>query len=146
MTRPAFDSIREIPIRSDQEVLELVGGLVGSAIRRQLWLMLLDPGSRPLPLVLPCAIPRRPRRGDDARFARFVADLVDECDASAWIVGYERPGDSRLTAADRAWAITLGDAARTSGRRMRGPVMVHDRGARWMAVDDLLGAGTRSEP
>jgi hypothetical protein len=138
MTRPPpFDALRDTPLRRDEQVLGLVADLLDRALRRQLWLVLLDDEDRPLPVLLPSSIPRRRRDGDAERMARFVGEIVDDLDARSFVHVYERRGPDELDAADRAW-LRLGlEAAGLAGVRCRGPVLLHDDGARWIGDEDL---------
>jgi hypothetical protein len=138
MTRPPpFDALRGTPLRRDEQVLALVAGLLDRALRRQLWLVLLDADDRPLPVLLPSSIPRHRRDGDAERMARFLGEVVDDLGAVSFVHVYERRGPDRVDAVDRAW-LRLGiEAAALASLTSRGPVLLHDEGARWIGEEDL---------
>jgi hypothetical protein len=135
---PAFDSLRDTPLPHDEQLLDLVGALLEGAMRRQLWLLFLDREERPLPLLLPSDIPRRPRVGDEERMARFVGEVAREIGAGAFVHVYERRGADSLGADDRAWLRLGATVAALTGLRHRGPVLLHDGGARWIGEEDVL--------
>ncbi len=139
MTAPRASDATLLPLRSDPEVLDRVRALLGRAHRRQLWLMFLDHDDRQLPLLMPSDIPPRPEPGDARRLAAFIRDLVDELDARSVIVSLERRGRDELTELDREWLGMMRDAAAFAAVPMRGPLLVHRSGVRWIAAEDLVG-------
>ncbi|CAN5136125.1 hypothetical protein BH11ACT3_BH11ACT3_08270 [soil metagenome] len=126
-----------VPLVSDDDVLERVTVLVGHGIRRQAWLMFLDDENRQLPLLMPTDLPRKPRRDDAHRFAEFLSDLVEVVDAAAVVLTLERPASEELTEADLAWLRMMRSGCRIAGVRLRGPLLAHRSGVRWIAADDL---------
>jgi hypothetical protein len=135
-----FDDVADVSLCSDEQVLERVRGLVEGAYRRQLWLMFLDDRECQLPILMPHDVPSGPNRGHRARFRPFIAELVDAIGPSSIVVVLERPGPDMLRRGDLEWFAVLGDACRASGVRLRGPILAHDTGFRWVAADDLLVA------
>ncbi|TFD67942.1 hypothetical protein [Cryobacterium ruanii] len=103
--------------------------LVGHAIRRQLWLMLLDAHGQQLSMLIPIdGIPLRPEPGSVRPFAVRINDILAREDpGGSIIVTLERPGAAALTAPDQAWAIEL---AQSFGKLMRiaGLFVAHDDG------------------
>ena len=78
------------PVTTLQEARARVFDLVGHAIRRQLWLMLLDAHGQQLSLLIPIeGIPVRPEPGSVRRFAVGINGLLAQ----------EAPGGRRLKAA-----------------------------------------------
>lgn len=138
MTVPRYEKIRNEHLLSDQQVLERVRALLpGRALRRQIWLMFLDEDHRQMPIIMPSYVPRAPDLKRKEAFARVLGSIFEEVDADALILVYERRGPDAISAADRRWLRHLHDACELSGIRMRGPILCHDRGLRWVAVDDL---------
>jgi len=139
MPRPRFDDIADLPLTTDEAVLGRVDGLlVEGALRRQLWLLLLDEDDRQLPVLMPCDVPARPAGLHTVGFRRMVGMLADEFAVSSIVVVLERPGPPRLSPGDRAWCALVDDACRAAGMRLRGPLLCHDGGTRWVAAEDYL--------
>jgi len=126
-----------LPLTTDDDVLERVRALVGHAMRRQFWLMFLDDEQRQLPILMPTDLPRRPRRGDAHRFGEFLSDLVEVVGASSVIVTYERRAGDELSDSDLEWLRMARKGCRLAGVPLRGPLLAHRRGVRWVAADDL---------
>jgi len=103
--------------------------LVGHAIRRQLWLMLLDHQGQQLSILIPIdGIPLRPEPGSARPFAVAINDiLAREAPGGSVIVTLERPGSAALTAPDQAWASEL---THSFGKLMHimGLFVAHDDG------------------
>lgn len=137
MTIPRFDDVRDAPLTTDDEVLRRAELLLGHAIRRQLWLMFLDEDDRQLPLLMPTYVPRRPGPGHRENYARVLGVLFEDADADSMVVAYERRGSEALTAADRDWLGLVREACADAGIPVRGPLLVHDGGIRWIAPEDL---------
>lgn len=117
------------PVNTLEQARARVFDLVGHALRRQLWLMLLDPHGNQLSLLVPLdGIPLRPEPGSVRRFAVAInAFLAHEAPGGSIIVTLERPGSAALTAPDQAWAVEL---AQSFGKLMpiTGLFVAHDDG------------------
>ena len=117
------------PVTTLQEARTRVFDLVGHAIRRQLWLMLLDPYGQQLSVLIPIdGIPVRPEPGSTQPFAVRINDmLAQEAPGGSIILTLERPGCAALTAPDQAWAAEL---TQSFGKLMRitGLFVAHDDG------------------
>lgn len=137
-----FDDVADIALTTDDLVLDRVRLLVEGAYRQQLWLMFLDERHRQLPILMPHDVPSAPGREYRSGLRAFIADLVDEIQPSSIIVVLERPGPDIVRRGDRDWFALLADACRSAGVRLRGPVLAHDRGFRWVAAEDYLVGGT----
>jgi hypothetical protein len=137
MTIPRFDDVRDAPLVTDEEVLHRAELLLGRAIRRQLWLMFLDEHDRQLPLLMPTYVPRRPGPGHRDNYARVLGVLFEDAEADSMVVAYERRGGDALLAADRAWLALVREACEQAAIPLRGPLLVHDGGIRWIGADDL---------
>ncbi len=99
----------QTPVTTIAQAQDRVAQLVGSAIRRQLWLMLLDRDGVQLPVVIPIEdIPLRPQSGHLTELAARFAELLDSyAPGGSVILTLERPGGADLTAPDQAWASEL---------------------------------------
>jgi hypothetical protein len=86
--------------------------------RESLWLLFIGEDSRPFPHLteIPDSeVPPHPDRA--AEFAEFLADMIKELRfTNARVAALRsRPGHSRVTARDRAWAEYVYAACRTAG-------------------------------
>ncbi len=125
------------PLRSDEDVLQRASLLLDTAIRRQLWLMFLDERGRQLPVLMPSYVPRIPTRQHRDDLHRMLGVIFEDVDADSMVIAYERRGPDVLSAGDRAWLALIRDACREAAIPLRGPLLVHDRGVRWIAPEDL---------
>lgn len=142
MSMPRYDDVHDEPLTSDEHVLERTSLLLGHAVRRQIWMMFLDEQDRQLPVLMPSYVPRRPGRDHREHFARMLGVLFEDADADAMVVAYERRGGGELTAADSEWLTLIRDACAEAAIRLRGPLLVHDNGVRWIAQEDLFALPT----
>lgn len=97
------------PVTTIAQARDRVAQLVGTALRRQLWLMLLDRDGVQLPMIIPIEdIPLRPQAGHLTALAVQFAELLDSyAPGGSMILTLERPGGPDLTAPDQAWASEL---------------------------------------
>ena len=141
MKPPRYDSQQLAPLTTDALIEERVTALIGRAARRQVWFLFVDAQDDQLPLLMPWGDhPSRPRSGDADHFAALLAQVREAADASGVIVVIERYGSAELTKSDLAWANVLRGAALGSGMALRGVLLSHARGVRWVAPDDYLFA------
>ena len=130
----------DLPLTTDEEVTERVRDVVGCAARRQLWLFFLDSDDCQLPVLLPVPdFPPSPDGGSAEQLAASLAAVVEQLGAAQVVVVWERRLDDRATTLDRAWAARLAEACRVAGVRLRGQLLSHRRGVRWLAPDELVG-------
>lgn len=138
MTLPHYDSVRDIPLTNDHDVLERLQFMLESAIRRQVWLMFLDEDDRQLPIIMPTDVPRLPEPDDDVRVGAFLRDVGDDLRAQSVILVFERRGGPELSASDLEWLRVLRRACVESGMPFRGPYLCHRQGVSAVPADDLL--------
>ena len=138
MTPQPYELARENPLTTDEQVLARVTDLIAHAIRRQVWLMFLDEEDRQLPLLMPSYVPRKPQRDALGPFGEFLGSLVDEVDASSMVILFERIGGDTLSDSDREWFQLIHAACVAEGIRLRGLLLAHTRGVRWVAAEDYL--------
>ncbi len=132
---PAHD---DEPLRSDEQVLDRVARLVGAAIRPQLWLMMLDPCDRQLPLLVPVeGIPAHPELDAVDGMARIIEQLARSAGAASVVAVLERPGGEHPDRGVRAWGAVLVDAAAEAGIPLRALLLAHDAGVLMLGIDDL---------
>lgn len=129
MTAPAYpDDLCRRPVRTEEAALAILRLLLGTAIRRQLWVMFLDEHDRPLPLVVPMALPSRPSLGTGPGLGAFLRDIAAGEGARGLVIAYERRAREDLTDADRVWLRAIEDACAASGLTTLGPFLCHTRG------------------
>lgn len=136
MKIPSYEETHEHPLITDDDVLARVTLLVRNALRRQLWLMFLDGDDRQLPVLMPTDVPANPGTADASNLARFIHGVNDDLGATSIVVSLERRGSDEISEDDRAWFRLVRDACALAELKLRGPVLVHTRGARWVAVED----------
>jgi hypothetical protein len=116
-----------LPLTTDADLVAMADELVGSAIRRQTWVFLLDEEQRMLPVVVPMdGVPADADPVDVATMADRVDLLVGGVpEAVSAVLVWERPGppDPRMLEAD--WI--AGMAA--SGAPIRAQLIASDAGA-----------------
>ncbi|WP_166791807.1 hypothetical protein [Cryobacterium frigoriphilum] len=117
------------PVTTVAEAQDRVADLVGPAIVRKLWFMLLDRHGRQVPVLIPLEdIPLRPEPGDLTLFAGTLAALLeDHAPGGSVILTLERPGPAALTPPDRDWGTEL-RASFAPVARIMGVFMAHDDG------------------
>ncbi|MFC6357450.1 hypothetical protein [Luethyella okanaganae] len=139
MSLPSAEEARSMPIVTDDEVEARVAALIGSACRRQFWMLFIDGDDRQLPLIMPVAdYPTSPAGGRAELLASRIKEIVDLADAAQVIFVWERRLAEASTQADRAWASALGDACRAEGVSVRAQLISHRSGVRWFPPDDYL--------
>ncbi|CAD5998463.1 hypothetical protein [Agreia sp. COWG] len=121
-------------ITNDPDARAMLAGMLGPALRRQLWAFFLDTSGRPLPVLIPIdGIPVTPS-ADDLRV--IVAGLGSVLDAHAQsgsiLLALERPGDAAPHGFDELWADGLHDAAMTEHVALFGIYLVSSDGLRMM--------------
>lgn len=136
MRTPNYQDTTLQPLTSDVLIEERVRSLIGRASRHQLWFLFLDDNLRQLPLLIPLDdLPPSPDEtvGD---LARAMGQAMEVSGASSIVVVIERYAGSGLTASDVAWAKAIHDSFEHDGLAVRGILLSHNRGVRWIAQDD----------
>jgi len=138
------------PLTDDVQLEQLLESLLGRAGRRQLWLFFLDADDRPVGPIMPTDDhPLDPRdlwvtedlgaRSVAEVFGIRFAHLMEANGFARVVLVWERRGSDTVTEADRLWATCLGRALRDEGARVRAQFVLHSRGLRQLAPDDLPG-------
>jgi hypothetical protein len=136
MRPPRYEDAKTQPLTSQVLIEERVRALIGRACRRQLWFLFLDGDQVQLPLMIP--LDDLPNSPDDTvhDLARAMGRAMDAAGAESIIIVIERYASSALTPADIAWAKGVHDAFDLEQINLRGVVLSHNRGVRWIAQDD----------
>lgn len=125
------------PLDTDAQVQQRVADLIGRACRRQLWFLFLDERGVQLPVLMPVADPPlSPPPPESGGLLGMVGHLVEAVEAAAIVLVLERFGTASLTDSDRAWAAALHTACNEVGVPLRGMLLSHRDGVRWLAQDD----------
>jgi hypothetical protein len=111
MTTPDLATLRHQPVTTADGLAAFWTGLMGEGGfgRRSLWLVLLDDGGHPAPVVVPIDdIPRAPGRRDTDAFGAVLAGLADYGTA---VLLLSRPGPVEVQPDDLRWARALAPLA-----------------------------------
>lgn len=124
-----LETLRDRPLRTDEDVLALVGALLLPVVRRQCWLLFLAEDAVPVQLLVPIDdLPAVPGTDGAAVVARAMAEVVPDVGATQVVVAWERPGPAAPRDGDLAWADALVAACASRGVPLRTQVLVHDDG------------------
>ena len=130
----SFDKASLHPLTTDALIQQRATQLVGRAVQRQLWLMFLDADDYQLPLLVP--LEDMPESPPDWHLP--LGDFLEQAGASSLFVVLERYGDEALSPADIAWAKHVRASCDAASVDLRGVLLSHRRGVRWVAPDDYL--------
>lgn len=146
MRTPSYQDARTQPLTSQVLIEERVRALIGRACRHQLWFLFLDANQVQLPLMIP--LDDLPSAPDDSvhDLARAMGQAMEAAGAGSTIVVIERYASSALTPADVAWARGIHDAFDLEHIDLRGVLLSHNRGVRWIAQDDYRFSPTTEQP
>jgi hypothetical protein len=136
MRTPSYQDARTQPLTSQVLIEERVRALIGRACRHQLWFLFLDENLVQLPLMIP--LDDLPNAPDDSAhdLARAMGRAMEAAGAGSILVVIERYASSALTPADVAWARAIHNAFDLEQIELRGILLSHNRGVRWVAQDD----------
>jgi hypothetical protein len=107
MTTPDLATLRHKPVTTADDLAAFWTALMGEGGfgRRTLWLVLLDDGGHPAPLIVPIDdVPRAPGRRDVEAFGAVLAGLADYGTA---VLLLSRPGPVEVQPDDLRWARAL---------------------------------------
>lgn len=136
MRPPSYPDAQLQPLTSPVLIEERVRALIGRASRRQLWFLFLDEHQVQLPLLIP--LDDYPSSPEDTvhHLARSMGQAMETVGADSVVVVIERYASSALAPTDAAWARSIHDAFDLEGLQLRGLLLSHNRGVRWIAQDD----------
>lgn len=127
------------PLITDSDIEIRLWNQLTSALQHRFWIVLLDECHRQLPTLIPVdGIPPAPDPEDGARLAPMLDWLVDVHAAASVIIVLERPGPSGAETADIDWVRCLRRAAGLAEVPVRGALLLHDDGIRWLAPDEWI--------
>jgi hypothetical protein len=111
MTTPDLTTLRHRPVTTADQLAAFWTALMGEGGfgRRTLWLVLLDDGGYPAPVIVPIDdVPRVPGRRDVQAFGAVLAGLADQGRA---VLLLSRPGPVDIQPDDLRWARALAPLA-----------------------------------
>lgn len=134
----SYEESKLIPLRFGEQVMERIADLVGTALRTNLWLILLDAERVQLQQVI--ELDRSGIRGADLTtgVAHMFEALASCEDVTAVVTVLERPGAEEFTPDDREWARAIHAACTATHLDLAGVLVSHSSGVRWLAEDDYL--------
>lgn len=128
------------PVRTDDDVVDLVDALLDRPITRQCWVLFLDERAVPISFVMPISdLPWQPDEHVED-FAALIADVVQQVAAAEVVLVWERPGESQLFPVDWEWVDACECALREHDVRLRAQVAVHRGGTAVVSLDEPGGA------
>lgn len=140
-----YDDTITSPLRTDALIEARVAALIGRACSRQLWFLYLDENQVQLPNIMPVGNPPFWPDQSVAVLASRIHDAMDDFGARSVIIVFERYADATIKDSDRAWARAINDEFRIAGVHVRGMLISHRHGVRWLAQDDFR-YGVIAEP
>lgn len=137
MMIPTYEQTRLEPLLTDAEIERRIDALIGRANQRQLWLLFLDDEQVQLPLLIPVDhLPARLADDGADSFALAIHDTARTVGAASVVIVMEELHGPEITARDREWARVIHSACDREGMPVRGIVLSHQGGVRWMPQDD----------
>jgi hypothetical protein len=131
----SFDHAALVPLSTDALIEERVTELVGRAVRWQLWIMFLDRNGVQLPVLMP--FDDLPLAAPDG-VTMPIGDFADSVGATSVFAVLERYDGAALTANDVGWARLVRDSCAAASVVLRGVLLSHKRGVRWIALDEYV--------
>lgn len=136
------------PLSDDVSLQQHLELLLEKAMHRQLWFFFLDDEDRMVGPIMPCddypATPDDVGYDEDGNTVAAVDQIAERfvwmmgvSDLAQLVVVWERRGGDRVRPAEREWARRLGESFVAAGARVRAQFVLHDRGLRPLAADDL---------
>lgn len=124
MPTPSYDTVRDIPLPTDTELVPHLQSLLANAYRRQVWITLLDDQHRPYPVLMPSDVDPEPDPDDALGFSELLRCLSLDFNDATVVTVFERPGPTEVTDSDRRWLRLLTEACVEAGCSFRGPYLL----------------------
>lgn len=138
MPIPRFSDVAHVPLPTDRELVPHLQSLLEGGYRRQVWIMMLDGASRPLPLLVPCDVPAVPDMDDVLALADSLRCLALDFDSATLVLTFERPGPPGRTEDDLRWIRMLREACVASEMPFRGPYLLTGTQVQPIPPDELM--------
>ncbi len=125
-------------LTTDDDLQELLLGLLERANQRQLWLVMLDADRRITGPLMPLeGLPTAPQGASEILFDRLM-QIADMVGAESIVLVWERCGPALVRTEDLAWARAAAEQAGRQGPVIRAQFILHDAGLRRLTPDDLI--------
>lgn len=132
-----FEQTQTLPLTTDRDIERRVADLIGRANSRQLWLLFLDELDLQLPVLIPIeGLPSEPTDDQAGVVVDRLRELMGEIGAVAVVIVHERYGSSSLRVQDAAWVRSLRRGCVAHGVTLRGQLLSHRTGVRWIADEE----------
>jgi hypothetical protein len=95
------------PLITDADLVAMANELVGSAIRRQTWLFVLDDRHELGPAVQLDGVPTDADPVHVARLAATLTEVVESLEAESVVLVWERPGSAAVRMQEADWIAGL---------------------------------------
>ena len=149
MTTSRQDLDPHRPLPTDDDLQDLLGGLLEGALRRQLWFVFLDAENRITGPLMPmddyphypdqaCITPDRGPMTMIEVLALRLRTICEMVDAETTVLVWERCGTDAVTPDDRLWAHAAATEMRKNGPNLRAQLLLHDAGVRLLTPDDYV--------
>ncbi|WP_286277136.1 hypothetical protein [Naasia aerilata] len=134
MSNLTAEDLSNIPLIDAADIQWRVRDLIGRAITRKIWLLLLDAERRQLPVFLPIdGLPTHAPPGES--MGPFLRAVCQEPTREVVCV-LERPGGYGLTPADRGWLQLFASGVTEAGLGLAGMVLSQTHGTRWLPAEE----------
>ena len=132
------NKIHDLPaVTTDAMLQDRVTELLTKANQRQFWMMFLDDEAKQIPALIPVDnIPIVPGPEGRRNLPEMLSSAMEATQAASLVLVLERYASSALTPADCEWALSLHNACDQEGIPLRGILLAHRSGIRWIAQDD----------
>lgn len=144
---PSPDSLGSL--HSDAELHGAIASILGSAAKRQAWMLYLDADQRLMELIMPFdGLPEDPLEREQVEdlgevthaelIATRIASIMELISATSMAIVWERLGSDRFQPEELAWAREYAHRAGSAGITVRAQFLLHDTGLRQITPDDYL--------
>ena len=139
MPIPHYDTVRDTPLPTDAELIPHIRLMLDRPLRRQVWVMLLDRDSKPLPIVMPVELDDEPDSDNVAGYADMLRCLSWDFESVTLVLTLERPGPADIVDNDRRWLRLLLEACVESDCGFRGPYLFIGSTVRAIPSEEYVG-------
>lgn len=131
-----LDRLERTAVRTAADVVDLVGALLECAIRRQCWLFFLEERGKPIRMLFQIDdLPYEPDHTGADALATVAAAVIRQTAAAQVLIAWERPGTDHMYPVEWSWVHAAEIAFADAGIPLRGQVVLHSDGVRWIALD-----------
>ncbi|MCX7521769.1 hypothetical protein OSC27_05685 [Microbacterium sp. STN6] len=136
MSMISAEQAAQIPLETDDEILQRARDIVGRACRRQVWIFMLDEHACQIPVLIPFEDYPAAPEGTIDLFVGLVAGAMSQVEAASVFFVWERRLGEASVPGDRRWAAALAKECRERGLVLRGQLLSHRTGLRWFPPEE----------